>query len=185
MMVERTTGVQERTSMPDKRLEELVAASKSTHTQAAREAANEAFLRRVGEVGRSAARTDYEIWKRAIEARIGASSLSDVTVKYETVLGARIYGDKKTIFGGYKFSHYKLHGFKRICESKSDLFATIEAYKNGLQEMLGTTFTVSCDAGGMKTFRDYYAGVENPDGSTSSMYRNDYYEGDPHVTVRW
>jgi hypothetical protein len=179
--------------MPDKRLEELVNAAKTERK------AKEADIQKQGEAiksdaiqaGRRAARLDYENWRNAIEAQIGRSihnSTGSPTLHYDSDCGsgrrAMFGGYRKTIFGSYKPHFYYMTGFNEVGESMWAHFM-INGYVSELQDRPGETFKVHGHAGGYETSKAYYADIDHDDGSTSSIYRTEFYRRDPAVIVRW
>ena len=179
--------------MPDKRLKELVNASKGEQKtrQAELQRRGEAFLRGLIQSGRSAAFSDYESWKRAIEASIGAAGkgelvyINDLTLRYRSESEwATLDGYRRTIFGNYKTHEYRMHGFQDICKSHQKR-EMIQAYIGELQSMLGEIFKVRGGEGGYEYYKTYNGGIEHDDGTTSSFYRDVSYQTDPSVVVSW
>lgn len=173
--------------MADKRLEYLLKLSQEKHADETRQ--HEARLRAAVHDGRTAARSDSQIWKRAIEdylqTGLGAPPLNYLTEKYIGT-SAPIFGSRKTLFGGTKSQLYKLPGLLRVFRFQYWAVASgVAGYRSELQEMLAGSFKVSGGAGATVSYDSYRGHIESDSGSSSTIYRTETYYTDPEVTVRW
>lgn len=77
-----------------------------------------------------------------------------------------------------------MRGLTEVC-NLDFRHTALKGYVEALQEMLGTTFRVTGDAGGPREYQESVAGIQHGDGSHSSLYTSRSYSAEPSVSVSW